>query len=110
MTCGEEGKPPMMLDTTRSQAAKSTSHPGIFAGTCLLALVLLVSAYSNSFHNAFHFDDNHVIDVVWTLRFHLTFNSGASFSLPYPHSDTPPTTAAVAVMATTASDPRRHHA
>ena len=68
MTCGEEGKPPTMLDTTRIQAAKSTSHPGIFAGTCLLALVLLVSAYSNSFHNAFHFDDNHVIETNLYIR------------------------------------------
>src|SRR5215475_2894711 len=42
-------------------AEKSTLHSWIFAGTCLLALVMLVSVYSNSLHNAFHFDDSHVI-------------------------------------------------
>ena len=33
-----------------------------------MALVLLVSAYSNSFHNAFHFDDNHVIETNLYIR------------------------------------------
>jgi hypothetical protein len=54
MTCGEEGKQPTMPDTTLVHAAKSTRRPWIFAGTCLFALVMLVSAYSNSFHSAFH--------------------------------------------------------
>ncbi len=62
MTCGEEGKQPTMPDTTLAQAEQNTRRPWIFAGVCLLALVMLVSAYSNSFHNSFHFDDDHVIE------------------------------------------------
>ncbi len=31
------------------------------AGACVLAVVTLVAAYSNSFGNSFHFDDSHVI-------------------------------------------------
>src|SRR5437773_8022586 len=33
----------------------------IFAVTCLFALLMVASAYSNSLHNSFHFDDSHVI-------------------------------------------------
>jgi Flp pilus assembly protein TadD len=33
----------------------------LFLSACLLALVVLLGAYSNSFQNAFHFDDSHVV-------------------------------------------------
>lgn len=33
-----------------------------FAFACGLALILLLAAYSNHFHNAFHFDDSHTIE------------------------------------------------
>lgn len=33
-----------------------------FVVACLLAFSLLFSAYANHFHNAFHFDDSHVIE------------------------------------------------
>jgi tetratricopeptide (TPR) repeat protein len=33
-----------------------------FLGTCVLAVVTVVGAYSNSFENSFHFDDSHVVE------------------------------------------------
>ena len=84
MTCGEEGKQPTMPDTTLVQAEQSTRRPWIFAGTCLLALVMLVSAYSNSFHSAFHFDDDHVIETNLYIRsltnIRLFFTDARTFS------------------------------
>lgn len=38
------------------------SRPWLFVGACLGALVLVWGAYANSFQNAFHFDDSHVIE------------------------------------------------
>jgi len=32
-----------------------------FIGLCLSAFLLLLAIYSNHFHNAFHFDDDHTI-------------------------------------------------
>lgn len=68
MTGGEEGKQRTMPDAPLVQAEQSTRRPWIFAGTCLLALVMLVGAYSNSFHNSFHFDDAHVIETNLYIR------------------------------------------
>lgn len=33
----------------------------VFPGACLLAVAVVVGAYSNSFQNSFHFDDSHVV-------------------------------------------------
>src|SRR5262245_3136693 len=41
---------------------------GSFAVACLLALGLLLAAYANHFHNAFHFDDSHVIEQNFYIR------------------------------------------
>jgi protein O-mannosyl-transferase len=38
------------------------SRPWLFAGAWLCALAIVWGAYANSFHNAFHFDDSHVIE------------------------------------------------
>ncbi|NOT54639.1 MAG: tetratricopeptide repeat protein [Deltaproteobacteria bacterium] len=38
------------------------SRPWLFVGACLGALVIVWGAYANSFQNAFHFDDSHVIE------------------------------------------------
>ena len=37
-------------------------HGWVFPGACLLGVAVLVGAYSNSFQNAFHFDDGHVVE------------------------------------------------
>ena len=55
------------LDPTRTDAIpvhteKKSLLLRIFGETCLCALALLFGAYTNSFHNAFHFDDSHVIE------------------------------------------------
>jgi hypothetical protein len=34
----------------------------LFVVACTCAFFLLLAAYSNHFHNAFHFDDSHVIE------------------------------------------------
>lgn len=36
-------------------------HPWVFPGACVLAVAVLVGAYSDSFQNSFHFDDSHVV-------------------------------------------------
>jgi protein O-mannosyl-transferase len=38
------------------------SRPWLFVVACLCAVALVWGAYANSFHNAFHFDDSHVIE------------------------------------------------
>lgn len=40
----------------------------VFPAACVLALAMVVGAYSNSFQNSFHFDDNHVIESNLYLR------------------------------------------
>jgi tetratricopeptide (TPR) repeat protein len=45
-----------------------TRHPWRFAGICVLALLMLLGAYSNSFHNGWHFDDSHVIETNLYIR------------------------------------------
>jgi tetratricopeptide (TPR) repeat protein len=56
----------------------------MFAGACLCALALLCGAYANSFHNAFHFDDSHVIETnlyIQSLRnIPLFFTDARTFS------------------------------
>ena len=42
-------------------AERSPLPRGTFAAACILAAVTLLSAYSNSFNNSFHFDDMHVV-------------------------------------------------
>ena len=52
----------MTPDTTRAAGTQPYfQRPVVFAAVCFLALGLLFTAYSNSFNNAFHFDDSHVI-------------------------------------------------
>jgi len=34
----------------------------MFSGACVLAVAIIVGAYSNSFQNSFHFDDSHVVE------------------------------------------------
>lgn len=36
--------------------------PGAFTAACVFVFLLLLAAYSNFFHNSFHFDDSHVIE------------------------------------------------
>src|SRR5450759_993825 len=49
----------------RQQSGQSSRHEspwwGPFPGASLAAVLLILAAYSNSVHNAFHFDDMHVI-------------------------------------------------
>jgi protein O-mannosyl-transferase len=81
---GKDGQHPSITDTTLAHVEKSPSHPWLFAGTCLGALVILLSAYSNSFHNAFHFDDSHVIETNLYIRsftnIRLFFTDARTFS------------------------------
>ena len=47
---------------------KMAKHRWGFPVGCILAFCLLLSAYSNHFHNSFHFDDSHVIQNNLYLR------------------------------------------
>ena len=59
-----------------------------FTVTCVLSFCLLLSAYSNHFHNSFHFDDSHVIGsnvYIRSLRNIPTFfmDAGTFNSFPF---------------------------
>ncbi len=47
---------------TRSSAHRAPRRKGRFLLACVSAFGLLFAVYSNHFHNAFHFDDTHVIE------------------------------------------------
>ena len=59
-------------------------HSWVFAGACVLAVAtIVVAAYSNSFENAFHFDDSHVVEenlYIRSLNVPLFFRDAATFS------------------------------
>ena len=56
----------------------------MFAGACVLAVATIGAAYSNSFQNAFHFDDSHVVESNAFLRslknVPLFFRDASTFS------------------------------
>lgn len=51
-----------MLTTDSHLLTTLLRHRASFIVACLLAFGLLLAAYANHFHNAFHFDDSHVIE------------------------------------------------
>lgn len=59
-------------------------HGWVFPGVSLLALAVLLGAYSNSFQNSFHFDDGHVVEDNLYIRslgnVPLFFRDAATFS------------------------------
>ena len=74
----------MSSHTPMVPTEKSLRPPWYFAGACLCALVILCSAYANSFHNALHFDDSHVIATNLYIRsltnIRLFFTDAQTFS------------------------------
>ena len=49
-------------ETIAAAARKGAGRTWMFTGACLLALAVVAGAYSNSLHNSFHFDDDHVLE------------------------------------------------
>ncbi|MEX2269843.1 MAG: tetratricopeptide repeat protein [Vicinamibacterales bacterium] len=59
----------------------------VFPGGCILALAVLMGAYSNFFQNSFHFDDSHVVESNLYIR--SLGNLPLIFSDPYTYSSNP---------------------
>lgn len=54
--------PIKLSSSTLGHSAVQIQHRNWFLFACVLSVVFLFSAYSNHFHNAFHFDDIHSIE------------------------------------------------
>src|SRR2546425_11098610 len=57
-----------MTRTVQDSWSLTVQDRYIFVVACTLAFLLLCAAYANHFHNAFHFDDSHVIEQNLYLR------------------------------------------
>lgn len=63
---------------TPASSTRPTTHRVLFAA---VAIGLLVADQLTKWWAVATLSDGRNVDVVWTLRFHLAFNSGASFSM-----------------------------
>ena len=46
----------------RQQTSDPDRHGWVFPAACIVAVAILLGAYSNSFQNSFHFDDGHIVE------------------------------------------------
>ena len=51
-----------MTAVVASGFSRTNRRSWLFGALCSAAVALIVAAYSNSFGNAFHFDDSHVVE------------------------------------------------
>jgi signal peptidase II len=67
---------------TSAEPARRRARPklGVPPWSLVLAAVVLAADQLTKHWAVSHLSDGHAVHVLWTLRFHLTFNSGMAFS------------------------------